>query len=85
MATPGTAEPRAITVTVAGSHLAQIEDVAAGLRDAGMEVGQVLAAIGVITGTAPAAQLSALEQVEGVASIEEQTKFEIPPPDADVQ
>ena len=83
MATVDPQGPRAVTVTVAESHLAQIEDVAARLREAGMEVEQVLPAIGVITGTVPAARLAALEQVEGVASIEEQTNSEIPPPDAE--
>ena len=85
MATPGTEEPRAVTVTVADSHLGQIEEVAGRLRAAGMEVEQVLAAIGVITGTVPAAKLSAVADVVGVAGIEDQTKFQIAPPDAEVQ
>ncbi|MEY2516813.1 MAG: hypothetical protein QOJ89_4171 [bacterium] len=85
MATADPPGSRAVTVTVAESQLAQIEDVAERLRAAGMHVEQVLPAIGVITGTVPAAQLTALAEVEGVASIEEQTKFELPPPDAEVQ
>ena len=85
MATADPQGPRAVTVTVAESHLAPIEEVVQRLREAGMEVEQVLPAIGVITGTVPAAQLSALSGVEGVASIEEQTEFRIPPPDAEVQ
>ncbi len=76
---------RAATVTVADSHLGRVEDVARRLRDAGMEVEQVLATIGVITGTLPAAQLAALASIEGVAAVDEQTRFQIPPPDADVQ
>jgi hypothetical protein len=78
-------ERRAITVAVADSHLAQIEAVAERLRAAGMKVEQVLPAIGVITGTVPASSLAALSAVEGVASIEPQTEFRIPPPDAEVQ
>jgi hypothetical protein len=86
MATPGSSDgSRAVTVTVADSHLAQIEEIADRLRAAGMQVEQVLATIGVITGTVPAAQLSALHAVEGVAAIEQQTRFQIPPPDAEVQ
>ena len=85
MATPGGGAARAVTVTVAESHRASIEDVASRLREGGMQVEQVLPGIGVITGTVPAAQLPALAELEGVASIEEGTEFRIPPPDAEVQ
>lgn len=86
MATRGASSgSRAVTVTVADAHLARVADVADRLRAAGMEVEQVLAKIGVITGTVAAGRLSALETVKGVAGIERQTRFQLPPPDAEVQ
>lgn len=78
-------DPRNVTVTIADSHVAQIDDVARRLRRAGMRVDGVLATIGMITGSAPAARLAALEAVSGVAGVEEQATFRIAPPDAEVQ
>lgn len=79
----GEAEP--ITVSVDDEHLAEIDAVAARLQEAGMQVEQVLPGIGVITGTVPGAQRTALATVAGVAGVEPQRTYRLPPPDADVQ
>jgi hypothetical protein len=76
---------RAVTVTVADSDLAEIEDVAQRLRDAGMTVDAVLGAVGIITGSVPDASIASLHAVPGVAAVEPQATFRIPPPDAEVQ
>lgn len=76
---------RRLTVTVAESHAAALEDVAAALRRAGMEVEQVLPTLGIITGSAEDEQLAAIAGVAGVAAVEEGRTFRLPPPDADVQ
>jgi len=76
---------RDVTVTVADSGVGALEDVAQRLRLAGLEVDHVLAALGIITGSVDESRLAALEAVEGVASVQEQTSFQIAPPDADVQ
>ena len=76
---------RLVTVTVDEAHAGAIDEVAARLRDAGMDIDRVLGAIGVITGAVPASRLHVIEAVEGVASVEEQTSFKLPPPDAEVQ
>ena len=76
---------RLVTVTVDEAHAGAIDEVAARLRDAGMDVDRVLGAIGVITGSVAASRLHLVEAVEGVASVEQQTSFKLPPPDADVQ
>ena len=75
---------RLVTVTVDEAHAGAIDEVAARLREAGMDVDRVLGAIGVITGSVAAARLHLVEAVEGVASVEEQASFELPPPDAEV-
>ena len=74
-----------VTVTVAGSHLGKIEDVAARLRSAGMQVDAVLGAVGIITGSLPRQRLSSIEALQGVAAVEQQVGFQIAPPDAEVQ
>jgi hypothetical protein len=77
--------PVPVTVTVADSHVAGMEDLVERLRQAGMEVDAVLAAIGIVTGSVPATRMPAIRALPGVAAVEEQTTFQIPPPDADVQ
>lgn len=77
--------PRLVTVTVDDAHTGEIEAVAERLRGAGMHVDAVLAAIGVITGSVDASPLASIERVEGVAAVQEQTRFQLAPPDADVQ
>jgi hypothetical protein len=76
---------RLVTVTVDEAHAGAIDEVAARLRDAGMDIDRVLGAIGVITGSVAASQIPLVEAAEGVASVEEQTSFKLPPPDAEVQ
>ena len=76
---------RKITVTVADSHLASIDDVARRLRAAGMQIDSVLPAIGIITGSVAHGGPAAIGALPGVAAVEDQTTFQIPPPDADVQ
>jgi hypothetical protein len=74
-----------VTVTVADSALADIEQLAGRLRRAGMAVDAVLGAIGIITGSVASARLASIRTLPGVAAVEEQTTFQIAPPDADVQ
>ncbi len=73
------------SVTVDDGHLTDVETVARALRDSGMEVERVLGTVGVITGRAPAAARPALLAVEGVSSVDEQLRFQLPPSDSPVQ
>jgi hypothetical protein len=74
-----------VTVTVADSHAADIDELADRLRQAGMDVDDVLRAIGIITGSVPIEQLSSIEALPGVAAVEKQLTLGIAPPDADVR
>ena len=74
-----------ILITVDEGHLVDIDAVAEGLRAAGMTVERVLGTIGVITGLASSECRPALEHVPGVMAVEADQKYQIPPPDADVQ
>ena len=74
-----------ITVLVDDDHVAQLDGVAKQLSAAGMKVEQVLADIGLITGSVASERRAALEVVPGVAGVEGEQTFQLPPPDAEVQ
>jgi hypothetical protein len=72
-----------VTVLVDDEHLAVIDEVAAALQRAGLRLGEVLPALGVITGSVD--DPAALAAVEGVARVEAAQEIQLPPPDEDVQ
>ena len=74
-----------ITVTVTEGQQPNIDELADRLRAAGMQVDQVLPAVGVITGSVTGSQRTLIEQEAGVAAVEDETSFQIAPPDSDVQ
>jgi hypothetical protein len=74
-----------ITVTIDDDHLGRADEVADELRAAGMTVEQVLSTVGIITGSVGPAERASLEAVPGVAAVEDETTFQIPPPDAEIQ
>jgi hypothetical protein len=75
-----------VTVLVEDDRLDAIDDVAAALQDAGLRLGDVLPAAGAITGSVDdLALLPALEEVEGVAAVEQEQEIQLPPPDEPVQ
>lgn len=59
-------------MTVDDNHLSEIQQVADRLRAAGMQVEQVLEVTGVITGSIPESQKTALAGVSGVADVEDE-------------
>jgi hypothetical protein len=74
-----------VTVTVHDDQLAHIDELADQLRAAGMRVDQVLHPVGVITGSVPSTRRAMIEAVPGVAAVEDETTFQLPPPDAEIQ
>jgi len=70
-----------ITVAVSGDA----DAVARELREAGMDVEQILGAVGIITGSVAPGGRAALAQLPGVASVEAEQTFHIAPPDAEIQ
>jgi hypothetical protein len=64
------------------SDLAAVVDA---LRDAGLRVGEVLTAAGVVTGTADSERIPSLSAVPGVVSVGAARTIGLPPPDSSVQ
>lgn len=73
-----------VVITVDDAHLPSIKQVADQLRSRGMEVESVLESTGIITGSCPT-DVAPLHEVPGVASVEPQGEFQLPPPDSPVQ
>lgn len=69
-----------VTVSVDDTHVELIDEVADRLRAAGMDVQYVLAAVGMITGSVGSmSQCAALGALDGVAAVEPQRVFKLPP------
>jgi hypothetical protein len=74
-----------LLVSVDDEHLDRFSEVVKGVEDAGMEVEQKLEDLGVLTGSIDPEKVEPLRRVEGVSHVEESRRFQIPPPDSDVQ
>lgn len=72
-------------VSMTDSGVEQLPTVVAALREAGLAVEDVKAAIGIILGSVDADRLDALRAVPGVGAVEPQGQFRIAPPDSEVQ
>jgi hypothetical protein len=72
-----------VSVTVDEQHLASLAEVVEALRGRGMQVDAVLEGLGMVTGSAPDAEV--LWQVEGVSAVDAELEHQLPPPDADIQ
>lgn len=74
-----------VSVTVDDRHLRSIGSVARSLEQTGMRVDKVMAAVGVITGSVDSGTESTLSRVPGVASVDRNVSYQLPPPDAEIQ
>jgi len=74
-----------IIISVTDDRLSSLSSVASELAKQGMSVEQTLDEIGTITGSADDARIAALKAVPGVASVEVEETFQLPPPTSPVQ
>ena len=74
-----------VTIAIADDHLNQVAEVVNHLRAAGLAVQQVMAEIGVVTGTCESSQVAALSHVAGVDSVEGDRTIRLAPPDSPIQ
>ena len=73
--------PVGVTLLVDDDSLDDLDGVLRRARRAGLRDGQVLAAAGVITGTAPADTIHELSLVRGIRAAEPERTIQLPPPD----
>ena len=74
-----------ISITVDDDHLQDVAGVAEALRASGMQVDQVLGAVGIISGSVPSGRRQAVQRVPGVASVEGPLSFQVAPPGSAIQ
>jgi hypothetical protein len=60
-------------------------DIVERLRDAGMDVAQVLHETRTVLGSAPRARIADIERLEGVVAVDAPRRFSVPPPDSPLQ
>lgn len=73
-------QKQAFVVTVSGDR--PVHDVARDLKANGLEVDQVMDAIGVVTGSAESTSLAKLRKVRGVTDVSADHAVDIGPPGA---
>jgi hypothetical protein len=74
-----------LLVSVDDEHLDRFSEVVKRAEAAGMEVEQKMEDLGVLAGSIDPEKVEPLRRVEGVSHVEESRRFQIPPPDSDVQ
>jgi hypothetical protein len=77
-------EKKSVIVTVTDEMLPRIQSVADDLSSRGLKVSRVMPMTGVISGSL-SADLSDLNDIEGVMSVEEEFTAELPPADSELQ
>jgi hypothetical protein len=68
-----------VVISVADDQVADMGSVVEALRRAGLNVGEVLDSVGVVTGTVDGDALGDLSSVPGVAEVERSREFQLPP------
>lgn len=74
-----------VSVLIDDQHLDRFSQIMKDIKRAGMKVKQQLKDVGVITGSIDSAKIKSLQNVKGVANVEESRRFQIAPPESDVQ
>ncbi len=74
-----------VNISVSDDHLDRFPEVVSELRKAGLQVEQELAAVGIVSGTVEEDQLADVEKVAGVAAVEPEVSYQLPPPESDIQ
>jgi hypothetical protein len=74
-----------ISISIDDAHISQIPKIVKDLESLGMNVGQTLPGIGIISGSVSSEQLNSLKEIEGVQQIESEQSYQIAPPSSDVQ
>lgn len=74
-----------VSVAIDDANLAEFDAVLKRAKRAGLKAKRALPEIGVVTGTIDDEKLSALRKIKGIASVETNREFQLPPPESDTQ
>jgi hypothetical protein len=73
-----------VNVVIDDSYRERFDEVVDRARAVGLRIDQLLRESGVVTGSISPGQRRDLEQIQGVAAVETQQHFQIPPPNSDI-
>lgn len=74
-----------LSISVDDKHMGKFSDVIKDAEKAGMDVEEKHKDLGVATGSIDAEKLDSLRKVKGVQHVEQERKYQIPPPESDIQ
>ena len=74
-----------LLISVGDRDREQISKVVEALQASGLKIEQVMKQTGVITGSIDSTQVEGISQVEGVAAVEVEQKFQLKPPESEIQ
>jgi hypothetical protein len=74
-----------VSLSVSDDRIDQFPEVVDRAREAGLDVWQELDLIGVVSGSIDEERLEELRRIPGVAAVEPEREFQIPPPDSEIQ
>ena len=74
-----------LSISVKDEHLPHFSEVLSQLKKSGLAVDQALESVGVVTGSIDSSKVKQLQQLDGVAHVEESREVRIPPPESEVQ
>jgi hypothetical protein len=73
------------SLSIEEQYLDKLPKVVKRIKKAGFNVEQTLEELGVVTGSVDSEKLDAIRKVKGVASIEQERVFQLPPPESTIQ
>jgi hypothetical protein len=74
-----------VNIAVADDYLDHFNEVVSEAERAGLKVEQELEDLGIVSGVIEYARLSGLYRVKGIATVDPQRRFQLPPPESVVQ
>lgn len=74
-----------VSLSVEDAYRDQFSAVVERATDAGLHVDSALESIGVLTGTIDQAKVAGLRKVKGIAAVEGEREYQLPPPPSRVQ
>lgn len=74
-----------LLICVDDCYMEQIPKVVEALQASGLKIKRVMEQTGIITGSIDSTQAEGIAQVEGVAAVEVEQKFQLEPPESEIQ
>ena len=74
-----------LLISVGDRHREQISKVVKALQTSGLKIKQVMEKTGVVTGSIDSTRVEGIARIEGVAAVEVEQKFQLKPPESEIQ